>query len=917
LTGSIGSALLRSPRIAEAQALKVTSMAKRLRSIILVAFWFLPICAGAAQKSMNVLILPFEINAVEDVRYLATEIPAAVGKHLESEGATLLPVPQDFRAPTQAAGWSMEQIRQAGIQSGADVVLSGSITLIGQQFSLDVRMLDIFQTRPPRLFSNEGRGLENLPIKVRALAEDIVLALFERKKIVEIRIEGNQRIEADAIRRLIQTNPGDIYSVKDLSEDLKSVFAMGYFDDVRIEADDGPQGKKIVFRVKEKRTVRRVQIEGNRVYDDEKIEENLTIKTGSILNVYQIQNNLKRIEELYKEKNYHSVKVDFEIIEQPNNQADIKFVIEEGAKVLVKNINFVGNRGFDDKQLKKEISTSEKGFFSFITDSGELDTDELNQDVAKLEAFYHNNGYIRARIGEPQVEFKESWIDITFKIEEGPRYKVGKVDIQGDLIFPREVLFNKIKLNEQEYYNRTILRNDLLALGDLYADEGYAHVDVAPRINEDSDRLVVDIVYDIRKGSLVFFEEIIIAGNTKTRDKVIRRQLEVYEQGLYSGSKLKRSVRNLYRLDYFEDVQVNTVRGSADDKMVLKIDVKEKSTGQFSFGGGYSNTEKLFLVGSVSQRNLFGRGQILNLKAELGAKTTRFTLGFTEPWLFDIPLTAGFRLYNWETEFDAYTRDSRGGSITFGYPVFRDTRLSISLVHDNAKLVDVADEAPDSIKKLESIFGNSHILTNSVVGSLRYDTRDRIFSATEGSDHRISAEYAGLGGDIGFTKIEGQLARFFPLFWEFVFYARARGGVVWENEGFVLPDYEKFYLSGFNSVRGYEEDEIQPENAAGNVVGGDRFAIGTAELIRPLVKDVGLDGFVFFDIGAVVDSENVDENGKPVDQKINSDTLRESIGFGFRWNSPMGPIALAYGYKLDPREGEKSGNWEFALGAAF
>ena len=898
-------------------------MTVRLCPIILVLIWFLPSGAEAAPKSINVLVLPFEINAIEDVRYLANEIPAAVSRHLESEGAVIVPVSQEFLSPSHAAGWSTEQIRQAGMQSGADVVLSGAVTLIGQQFSLDVRLLDIFQTRPPRVFSTEGQGLENLPIKVKTLSEDIVLALFERKKIFEIRIEGNERIDSDAILRLVNAAPGDIYSVKALSEDLKSVFAMGYFDDVRIEADDGPQGKTIIFRVQEKRTIRRIRIEGNRVHDDEKIEENLTIKTGSILNVYQIQNNLQRIEELYKEKNYHNVAVSYELIELPNNQADIEFTVKEGAKVLVKNITFVGNKGFTADELKKQISTDEKGFFSFLTDSGDLDSEELNQDVAKLEAFYHNNGFIRARIGEPVVEFKEDWIDITFKIEEGPRYRVGTVDIQGDLIFPRELLLKKINLGEQEYYNRTILRNDLLALGDLYSDEGFAHVDVAPRIKEDSERLVVDIVYDIRKGSLVFFEEIIISGNTKTRDKVIRRQFEVFEQGLYSGAKLKRSVRNLYRLDYFEDVQVNTVRGSADDKMVLKIDVKEKSTGQFSFGGGYSNIEKLFLVGSVTQRNLFGRGQILNLKAELGSRTTRFTIGFTEPWLFDIPLTAGFRVFNWETEYNEYKRDSRGGSITLGYPVLRDTRLSFSFVHDNAKVVDVTDNAPDSIKELEANFGNERFATNSVVASLRYDTRDRIFSAKEGSDHRISAEYAGLGGDIGYTKIEAQLAHYFPLWWQITFFARARGGVVSENPPLLLPDYEKFYLSGFNSVRGYEEDEIQPLDPAldpnGNVVGGDRFAIGTLELIRPLVETVGLDGFVFFDIGAVVDSDAKDEFGNPVPslQSINSNTLRESIGFGFRWNSPMGPIALAYGYKLDPREGEKSGNWEFALGAAF
>lgn len=889
-------------------------MFKRFCLIIIALLCFWPNTSPAAQKSVNVLILPFEINAIGDLMYLQSEIPMAIKNHLEAEGAAVLDMPERFKLPVKDLDLSAEQIRQVGIQNGADFVIWGSMTLIGQQFSLDANILDIFQTKDPGVFSSEGTGLENLPIKVKQLADDIILVLFERKKIAEIVIDGNQRIEAAAIKKLIKTSAGDIYSVKALSDDLKSVYAMGYFDDVRIEADDGPDGKIVVFRVQEKRTIRYIRIEGNRAYDDEEIQENLTIKTGSILNIYQIQNNIKRIEDLYKEKNYHNVQIEHEIVDQKNNQADLKFNIKEGGKVLIKNIAFVGNKAFTEKQLKKQIKTDEKGFFSFITESGELNTEDLNQDVAKLEAYYHNNGYIRARVGEPGVEFKEEGIDITIKINEGSQFKVGKVDIAGDLIFPQKVLFDKIKIHGEEIYSRTTLRNDLLTLADLYSDEGYAYADIAPRIAEDADQLLVDITYQIGKGRQVYFEEIIISGNTKTRDKVIRRQLEVYERGLYSGSKLKRSIRNLNRLDYFKDVKVNTVRGSTDEQMVLKIDVEEKSTGQFSFGGGYSNTEKLFLVGSVSQRNLFGRGQILNLKAELGSRTTRFSLGFTEPWLFDIPLTAGFRIYNWASEFDAYTKDSKGGVVTLGYPIFRDTRLSLSFTHDVARL-EVSDpaNAPDSILDLVSIFGNSSIITNSIVTSLRYDTRDRMFAATDGSNHRLAVEYAGLGGDIGFTKITGQLAHYFPLPWDFVFYLRGRGGYVRENSGFVLPDYEKFYLGGFNSVRGYDEDEIQPRDSDGNKIGGDKFAVANVELIHPLVKTVGLDGFVFFDTGAAVDSTAAD----PEQRDINSDTLRQSVGFGFRWNSPMGPIALAYGYKLDRRAGESAGNWEFALGAAF
>jgi outer membrane protein insertion porin family len=888
-------------------------MFKRLTPVVFFILCLSVACLSAEPQKVRVLVIPVKVNALEEMMYLQPEIDSALKTQLAQEGidvveSTRRPEKEDPAIDAAAA-------RRRGMETSADFVVWGSLTLIGQQFSLDLKVMDVFGDTPPMTLVRSGRGLENLPIRLKELSDELIIVILGQDIIVDIQIAGNQRIEADAIRRVLNTTAGDIYSLKSLTEDLKAIYRMGYFDDVRIEAEDAPQGKRVIFRVEEKPTIRYVRVNGaSPAYTEEKIKENLTIKTGSILNIYQIQNNLERIEDLYREKNYHNVRVDYKLIEQPNNQADIEFEIDEKDKVLVKNIRFVGNEAFSDKELKNQMETSEKGFFSFITNSGELNREDLNQDMSNLEAFYQNNGYIRARVGEPEVEFKENWIDITIKVDEGPRFRVGRIGIEGDLIFPRESLLEKIELGKEEYYNRTILRSDILTLSDLYADEGYAYVDISPRIDEDPERLLVDIVYQIRKGQPVVFEEIIISGNTKTRDKVIRRQLEVYEQELFSGTRLKRSIRNLYRLDYFQDVKVNTVRGSAEDKMVLKIDVEEKSTGQFSIGGGYSNTDGFFILTSISQRNLFGRGQILDLRAELGGKTDRLSLGFTEPWLFDIPLSGSARVYRWEREFDAYDRKSKGGSIAFGYPVWRDTRVSVGYNYDVAKIeVTDPDGLPVSIEDLVAEFGDSNIVTSSVDAGLRYDTRNRIFSPTEGVNHFISIEYAGFGGEIGYTKYVGQLSWYVPIFWDFVGHARGKGGYVEENSGYFLPDYELFFLGGINTIRGFDEDEIQPDDAAGNKIGGDRFAFFNFELIHPILESAGLDGLLFFDTAAVVNPEAAD----PAQQKFDKADFRESVGVEVRWNSPLGPIRLAYGFKLDRRENEDPGQWEFSIGAGF
>jgi outer membrane protein insertion porin family len=473
----------------------------------------------------------------------------------------------------------------------------------------------------------------------------------------------------------------------------------------------------------------------------------------------------------------------------------------------------------------------------------------------------------------------------------------------GDLIIPPEQLMKTVKIMEEEYYNRDILRLDVIRLTDIYADEGYANVDISPRIEQDPEKRIVNITFDIAKGKQVYFEAITISGNTKTRDKVIRRQLQVYEQGLYGGRRLKRSIQNLYRLDYFEDIKVDTVKGSADDKMRLRINVTEKNTGAFSFGAGFGNLENLFLTASIAERNLFGRGQTLALKGQLGAKTTRFTLSFTEPWLFDIPLSAGADVYNWSYDFSTYDKDSIGGNLRLGYPLIDYTRINLTYTYDIADIKNVDEDAANSIKN-----DAGENIKSSITTRVRYDSRNDRFHPTKGSSHNASYEFAGLGGTVGFNKIIGETGWYFPMILKTVGVLHGKSGYVKQLEGKTLPDYEKFYMIGIDALRGFDRDDLSPRDSDGSEIGGNKFVQFNAEVRFPLVPQAGVYGVVFFDTGDIYAE----------DEDIELDNLRESAGGGIRWLSPMGPVRLEYGYILDPKPTDKgSGSWEFSMASSF
>lgn len=882
-----------------------------VRLLCLLATWIcLTLPAFAAPKTADVeaLVYPFSVEGSARDENLGVQIAQRIARELESTGVTArvsgTPPLDDRDVPAM-----MILAKSKAVVWGRLVTTGSGFTLRGRLFA-NGREYDFTETRT---------SIEGLFGAVQVLSQKIANLIVAKETVGNIEIYGNERIEAEAILRVVQSGPGDVYLRKTLSEDLKAIYAMGYFDDVQVALEDRGAAKVVIFTVKEKPTVRQVAVKGNKAIKNEKILGELTTKDGSILNVFQVKRDMDKILDLYRDKNYHHAEVSYEITERENNQADIAFSISEGSKVKIAEIRFEGAKSYKPRKLRKQIESSEKGFFSLLTGSGEIKREQVEQDAARLLMFYHNEGFADARVAEPVISMEESEASIVFKIDEGDRYKIGGVTVSGDLLFPEETLVALTSIGEEKWYKRDTLQKDVIAISDIYGDMGYANADIYPRVKRNAEAKELDVEYVVSQGSQVYINRILIDGNERTRDKVIRRQIPIVEQELYSGSKVKRATRNLTRLEYFENVNIEKEPTADPEKVDLRVNVEEKATGMFTFGAGYSSEENVFVQASVNQRNFLGRGQTVNLQAAVGSSTTRYTLSFTEPYLFDLPLSAGIDLYNWEREYDDYTKDSTGFTVRFGYPVWDYTRFYLAYGFEK---FDVEIDSGEEYYVNQDILDLVDLDTaSSLTARLVYDSTNRMFNATEGATHSLSVKYSGgfLGGDIAFTKYLAETGWYFPLPWNLTFFAHAEGGYIDKGSEGHLPDYEKFYLGGMSSIRGYDwrdiaiyyDDVYYDSSGTPHTVrknkGGDKFFQVNLEVIFPIVRDAGLMGVAFYDMGNIYDDATDMDAG-----------MKRSYGAGIRWFSPVGPIRLEYGYPLDKIDGEsQSGRWEFSMGAAF
>ena len=885
-----------------------------LLTVLLIAA---PLSSLAADKP-NTLALPIKINTPVDKARLTHTVDTALSEVLAASPALLrtfkLLPRTDAESVFDYSAWppSYEVLQKFGMETASDVsyIAVGSLTRLGENVSIDIKVYDMLDPSSQTFYYMDGQELENVKESLDKIFKDVLSYVGRSFLIASIAPEGNTRIDSGAILRNISSRTGDIYDTEQLRNDMKNVFKMGYFDDVKLKVEDTERGKAVIFEVKEKPVITQVVISGQDELKEDDIREVVSVIPNTILNVQKIREAVDNIKSLYKSKGFYNTEVTPELTYPLADRVTVEFRIEEGEKVFIKDIRFVGNESFKDKELLKVMGTKEKGLLFWFTDSGVLKRDILEQDIARITSFYHHHGYIEATVGKPEITQDGEWLYVTIEISEGNRYKVGTIELTGDIIGNKEELLHLLNIRNEEYLSRNILREDILRLNDYYAENGYAFAEATPTVNTKKEEKLVDMVIDINKGDLVYINRITIKGNTRTRDKVIRRELLIREKGIFDSKALRQSHQRLSRLDFFEDVSITPEPTPDKTKMDLVVEVKEKPTGAFSIGAGYSSVDALMFMAEISQNNFLGRGQRMALSAQVSGTSARYNIGFTEPHFYDSQLLLGIDIYNWAREYDLYTRDSKGFAVRFGYPVWELWDASFSYGYDNTELTDVdyANVAPSIIDSLDIN------VTSYVSFNLARDTRNSLFVTTKGSFNVLHTKYAGgfLGGDSQFTKVDGFTSWFFPGFFfdETAFHIKLSAGQAWENESGKLPDYEKFYLGGINTIRGFKTRSIAVKEAdpvTGIIyeIGGNIMWFTNLEYHFPLVKAGGLRGLVFYDAGNVYESE------------WDFNNIKQSVGAGLRWLSPMGPMRLEWGYVIDPEPGEDSSNWEFSMGGTF
>ena len=875
-------------------------ISKNIFILILLIFSFL-INNALAESNINIAVFPFSIYASQSNDQVKDKIPLMISEKLQEEGAKTIFVKDNI----DRQSWDYSQFREQGIRLGVDHLITGSVFIEGKGISIDTKLINTYEKDTFTTFFSEADNIENLYSAISQLTKEMIGVIFHKKIITDIAIVGNKRVEADAILRLISIQTGDILKPDNISKDLEKIYAMGYFDDIIVRKESQDKGVKVIFEIKEKSTVRKIKFKKNKIYKDEELLEVIDTRTGSILNIHKLNSDINRMRLMYTEKNYHNCLVTYETTPLDHSQSDIVFTIEEGEKIRVEKITFEGNKHFTAKKIKKAMETSEKGFFSFITSSGNLNETEIKNDTIRIESLYKNNGFIDAKVSDPIIDIGKELISIHFKIDEGAQYKIKKVDFTGDLILSKKEILDSIQSKETSLYNRESIRNDILSISDIYSNKGFANVKVIPMVDRNDTDHMMTITYSIDKGQPVYFNRINISGNLKTRDKIIRREIKINEQDLYSKENIQKSFKNLNRLDYFAGIDIEPQKTSDENKMDLSVKVLEKQTGNLSLGGGYSSEDGVFFMGSVEERNLFGRGHNLKLSAKISGETILYNLGFQEPYIFDSAVSGGFDLYKEDVEYDYYDKDALGLILKLGYRLYDYTGIGI---HYNIEDFEISNVLTDYTNMTSGSF-----LTSSIKPYIQYDSRDDFFLPTEGYRHKFSIEYAGefLGGDIDYTKYLVETGVYFPLFWKFTGALHLEAGYLDDRTSNDLDiDYVKFYLGGMNSIRGFDKFDING-NRPGDIKdsGGEKYVQFNAEVTFPFTKKYKVAGVFFYDRGDVY------RKG----EKVDFEDQFSSIGTGVRWNSPVGPLRLEYGWVIDGKDVKETwdGQFEFSIGASF
>ncbi|HZP36858.1 MAG TPA: outer membrane protein assembly factor BamA [Methylomirabilota bacterium] len=722
--------------------------------------------------------------------------------------------------------------------------------------------------------------------------------------IKEIAVQGNRRVQEAVILARVGAKIGSPFVANRTAEDIRAIFSLGFFDDVQVKVEDFEGGVKLTYMVVERPFVRDIVFAGNKKEDSATLQEKIDLKLGSVYNPVEVNRGADKLKEFYEQEGYFEVGITPEVEKLPDGDVTVTYRIAEGRRISIDKIVIEGAQGLTPKQVKAAMETQER---EYIVLRGTVQRQKLDEDVDRIIQLYNDFGYVQARVesSEIQVDREKARATVRIVVVEGPQFKVGGVDVVGNAVLPIEEIRKRIELKTGDVFSRSKLRDSVKNITDLYSAVGRASADVVPNTLQDIPSRLVNLVFEINEGPETYVERINISGNTRSEEKILRREIPMAEGDLFTSQKLARAKQRLTNLNYFDKVEAKTVPGSSKDKVIVNIDVTEKPTGLFSIGGGYSSQDGVLGTLDLSQRNFLGKGWEVFLRLRGGENLQTGTIGFTEPWLFDRPLAAGFDIFNTRRLLPDYTVESLGGDIRLGHPLGEYSRINAVYRVSQDRISDV-----NELGSPQLISQKGTHLTSLVGVNLSRDTRDNVYDPTRGSTASIGLDFAGVGFGEKFVRSVAAATYFQPLPWlEHVLSFRFTAGYSFGWDKDPVPLFERFYLGGSNSLRQFKSLQVSPKDNTGTRIGGNSELLGTIEYQIPLF--FGIKAAVFYDVGQVWGPDIAGG------AKIDISDLRHGVGAGFRWNSPFGPIRIDYGIKLDQRKGESFGEFNFSAGSSF
>ena len=789
----------------------------------------------------------------------------------------------------------------------------------------------------------------------------------EGTPIARIEISGNRRVAKEDIISYLREKNNNPFKVDNLASDVRALWDSGFFDDVEVDMTREDRGVVLRFLVRERPNIKAIDFEGNSEIENDKLQEAIEIKANTILSVPAVRRSVQKIKDAYAEKGYFLADVESTVEPQRDNEVIVRFKITEHSPVTVRRITFVGNYTVPEDELRAVMQTGQGGFFSFGS-GGPYRQDVFERDVLLLNALYYDKGYMNVQIGTPRVMLTpdREGIELALLIHEGPRFKIRQLkiyerDADGKEIEPlggRRALRQLVRAKSGDYFNRAELVKDLGAVRTLYRDAGYANMEAEPETELDPVKREVDIIVPIRRGPLVRVERIEIKGNTKTRDKVLRREMEIEEGQLFSETKLEDSKRRIVALGYFERVDVSTEQGSTPETININFEVTERPTGTFQVGAGFSSIENFIATAQVQQANLFGNGQSLALQAQISGLRQLISIRFFEPYFLDSDWSTSVELYDNLLVFPDFARQTVGGAITFGYALVQpwlrigvtttvqhdsiDTQQVNTFFGSTSGFVSVFQRLP-----LANLFSAGR--TISLRPAITYDTRNNRLFPSSGVYLQASTELAtsALGSELEFLRHELIGRFYYPLFGQteqpgsgFIIKMNNKVGVITSPSKDGVPIFARYFLGGILDVRGYRLRTLGPRlplNASLDVnappiqnganIGGNLQYYTNLELEFPIIDKVGIRGVTFFDAGNTWNLEDSFCKTTPAPQFsqlvspcFRSDSifnLRLSTGMGIRWFSPLGPLRFEWGFPLNKLSYEEASVFEFTIGNFF